>query len=81
MWDKIVNLAIDDGKSALLFCFLLIYELKDSREREKKYQKTIAELSQDLGYMNVMNKNIDRIHEEMRAVLDRGKRTLKKESV
>ena len=81
MWDKIVNLAIDDGIWALLFCFLLIFELKDSRVREQKYQKTIAELSQDLGYMNVMNKNIDRIHEEMRAVLDRGKRTLKKESV
>lgn len=81
MWDKIVNLAIDDGIWALLFCFLLIFELKDSRAREQKYQKTIAELSQDLGYMNVMNKNIDRIHEEMRAVLDRGKRTLKKENV
>ncbi len=80
MWDKIVNLAVDDGIWALLFCFLLIFELKDSRAREQKYQKTITELSQDLGYMNVMNKNIDRIHDEMRAVLDRG-RTAKKESV
>lgn len=72
MWDKILSLAVDDGIWALLFCVLLIFELKDSRAREQKYQKTISELSQDLGYMNTMNKSIERIHNEMRAVLDRG---------
>lgn len=80
MWDKIVNLAIDDGIWALLFCFLLIFELKDSRAREQKYQKTISELSQDLAYMNTMNKNIDKIHQEMRSILDRG-RIARKECV
>lgn len=71
MWDKVVELAMSDGLWALLFCALLIFELKDSRGREKKYQSTIARLSQDLGFMNVMNDNIDKIHEQMREYLER----------
>ena len=55
MWEKVVELAMSDGLWALLFCVLLIFELKDSRAREKKYQNTITNLSQDLGYMNTMN--------------------------
>ncbi len=80
MWEDIVRVAADDGIWALLFCFLLIFELKDSRAREQKYQKTISELSQDLAYMNTMNKNIDKIHQEMRSILDRG-RIARKECV
>ena len=28
----------------MLFCVLLVYELKDSRAREEKYQQTVASL-------------------------------------
>ncbi len=73
MWDKLVQVAVDDGIWALLFCVLLIFELKDSRAREVKYQNTISALSQDLAYMNTMNKNIDKIHDEMRSILSKGK--------
>lgn len=79
MWDKVVELAVSDGLWALLFCALLIFELKDSRGREKKYQSTIARLSQDLGFMNVMNDNIDKIHEQMREYLERNACQLAKE--
>ncbi|MBD5100669.1 MAG: hypothetical protein HDT29_05325 [Clostridiales bacterium] len=79
MWDKVVELAMSDGLWALLFCALLIFELKDSRGREKKYQSTIARLSQDLGFMNVMNDNIDKIHEQMREYLERNACRLAKE--
>ncbi len=41
MWDNILELAISDGLWALLFCVLLIYQLKDSKVREVKYQDTI----------------------------------------
>ncbi len=51
MWDQILQLAIGDGLWALLFCVLLIYELKDSRAREIKYQNTISSLAKDLEYM------------------------------
>lgn len=80
MWDKLVETAANDGIWALLFCVLLIFELKDSRAREVKYQNTISALSQDLAYMNTMNKTIDKIHREMRNILDKGN-VLKKECV
>lgn len=65
MWDQVLELAMSDGLWALLFCILLIFELKDSRAREKKYQATISNLSQDLGYMNTISDNIDKIHRKM----------------
>lgn len=65
MWDKVVELAMSNGLWALLFCALLIFELKDSRAREVKYQNTITKLSQDLGYMNTLSDNIDKIHKRM----------------
>ena len=79
MWDKVVELAMSDGLWALLFCVLLIFELKDSRAREKKYQNTISNLSQDLGYMNTMNESIDEIHKQMRDYMENNKPCLAKE--
>ncbi len=65
MWDQILQLAIGDGLWALLFCVLLIYELKDSRAREIKYQNTISSLAKDLEYM----KEIDEGMEDMNNVI------------
>ena len=58
MWDKILELAIGDGLWALLFCVLLIYELKDSRAREGKYQDTITSLAKDLEYIKDIEEEI-----------------------
>ena len=79
MWDKVVELAMSDGLWALLFCMLLIFELKDSRAREKKYQNTITNLSQDLGYMNTMNESIDKIHKKMIDFMKKRESALAKE--
>ena len=79
MWDKVVELAMSDGLWALLFCVLLIFELKDSRAREKKYQNTISSLSQDLGYMNTMSSSIDKIHKQMREYMDKNTVSLAKD--
>lgn len=49
MWDEILRLAIGNGLWAVLFCCLLVYQLRDSRGREGKYQKTIASLCDRLG--------------------------------
>ena len=62
MWDKILELAIGDGLWALLFCVLLIYELKDSRARENKYQETIATLTKDLEYMKDIDEDIENMN-------------------
>ena len=61
MWDKILELAIGDGLWALLFCVLLIYELKDSRARETKYQSTISSLAKDLEYIKDIDEEIREI--------------------
>ncbi len=58
MWDQILQLAIGDGLWALLFCVLLIYELKDSRAREIKYQNTISSLAKDLEYMKEIDEGM-----------------------
>ena len=81
MWEKVVELAMSDGLWALRFCVLLIFELKDSRAREKKYQNTITNLSQDLGYMNTMNESIDDIRGKMREYMERNVCATAKEEV
>lgn len=48
MWEEIFNLAVNNGIWAVLFLALLVYQLKDSRTREEKYQKTIVGLSESL---------------------------------
>ena len=48
MWEKIVNLAIQNGLFAVLFLGLLIFTLKYIAKREKKYQQTIENLNNNL---------------------------------
>ena len=61
MWDEILELAIGDGLWALLFCVLLIYQIKDSRARESKYQDTISSLAKDLEYIKEIDDQIKEI--------------------
>lgn len=48
MWEKALDLAINNGIWAVLFLCLLVYQLKDSKAREKKYQETIQQLNKSL---------------------------------
>ena len=70
MWDKILELAIGDGLWALLFCVLLIYELKDSRARENKYQETINSLTKDLEYMRDIDEEIEDMNNAVREYIE-----------
>lgn len=45
---EIFKLVAANGIWAVLFLFLLVYELKDSRSREQRYMKIIAELTSKL---------------------------------
>lgn len=58
MWEEIFNLALNNGLWAVLFLGLLIYQLKDSRVREQKYQNTINELSKTLNKVNEIDENV-----------------------
>ena len=58
-------MAISNGIFACLFVALLVYELKDSRTREKKYQKTIDSLANRLQTVEKISEDID----EMKKVI------------
>lgn len=63
MWEQIVNLAISNGLFAVLFLGLLVYQLKDSRSREKRYQETIARLGNALDIVQSVKSDVEEIKE------------------
>lgn len=63
MWEQIVNLAISNGLFAVLFLGLLVYQLKDSRTREKKYQETIINLGNALEVVQSVKEDVKDIKE------------------
>ena len=48
MWETVLESVVANGAWAVLFCVLLVYELRDSRAREEKYQQTIENLTKSL---------------------------------
>ena len=73
MWNEVFSVALTNGIFACLFVALLIYELKDSRQREKKYQKTIDTLSSRLVTIEKIHEDIDEIKQTV--VIKRGKKS------
>ena len=65
MWEEMFNLAITNGLWSALFVALLVYQLKDSAKREKKYQDTIKELSEHLGVVNEIKKEVQQMKKYM----------------
>ena len=63
MWEQVVNLAISNGLFAVLFLGLLVYQLKDSRTREKKYQETIIRLGNALDIVQSVKEDVNEIKE------------------
>ena len=61
MWQEIVKLAVSNGLFAVLFVCLLIYILRDSRNREQKYQQTIAHLSKHLSIIQEIDADVKEI--------------------
>lgn len=46
--EEIISLVVANGIFAVLFCGLLVYELRDSRSREDNYEKIISALGDRL---------------------------------
>ena len=61
MWDEILELAIKNGLWAVLFLGLFIFVIKDSSNREKKYQQTIKDLTSHLGIVKAIKEDVDEI--------------------
>lgn len=77
MWEQIVNLAIQNGLFAVLFLGLLIYQLKDSSKREKKYQQTIESLNRHLDAVEDIEKNVEEIKDSVKSSQTRAKNKTK----
>ena len=77
MWEQIVNLAIQNGLFAVLFLGLLIYQLKDSSKREKKYQQTIESLNRHLDAVEDIEKNVEEIRDSVKSSQTRAKNKTK----
>ena len=61
MWNEILELAIKNGLWAVLFLGLFIFVIKDSSNREKKYQQTIKDLTSHLGVVKAIKEDVDDI--------------------
>ena len=61
MWEEIFNLALSNGLWSAMFLGLLIYQLKDSAKREKKYQDTIVDLTKNLGIVQIIKSEVQEI--------------------
>lgn len=70
MWESVIDTVVANGAWAVLFCLLLIFELKDSRKREEKYQKTIFTLGEDLGVVREVADDVKDIKRDLRRVSD-----------
>ena len=73
MEQTLLDLAAANGLWAALYVFLFLYVLYDSRNREKKYQLTIQEnqaiikeLSQKLGIVEDIQRDVIDIKEELK---------------
>lgn len=79
MWDQILDLAIKNGLWAVLFLGLFIFVLKDSKQRENKYQQTIKDLTKHLGVVNDIKKEVEEVKEVVFKKSKKSKKILKGE--
>lgn len=59
MWQEIISVIVSNGIFAVLFVFLFVYQLKDIKKREEKYQQTIDELSAHIGVVEKIKEDVE----------------------
>lgn len=66
--DEIISLVVANGIFAVLFCGLLVYELRDSRSREDNYEKVISALSDRLGVVEDIKSAAEQIKSDVEQI-------------
>lgn len=66
--DQIISTVVANGLWAVLFCGLLVYELKDTRRREGRYVRTINSLSDRLGTVMDVKSDTDEIKTDVKTI-------------
>lgn len=59
------DIIASNGVWAILFVFLFVYQLKDSRKREAKYQSVIDKLTSQLSVVFDIDEKVERLRLEM----------------
>ena len=67
-WSELIKIIVSNGIFAILFVYLLFYQLKDSQKREQAYRKTIDELAEHLVVIDEVKKEV----EELKTYFERG---------
>ena len=58
MWEGILGMAVETGLIAALFTGLLIYVLRDTSRREKKYHDIIKQLQESLSVVKQIRQDV-----------------------
>ena len=66
IWNDVISIVVSNGVFAILFVWLFLYMLKDSRTREGKYQKTIEELTTHLQTLEEVKDDLTEIKDMLK---------------
>lgn len=58
IWEQVISVVVSNGIFATLFVGLFCYQLKDSRRREDKYQRTIEDLTVHLDLIEDVKEDV-----------------------
>ena len=61
MWDEVIKIAINYGLMSALFVALLVWVLRDSSQREKRYQSMLDKMHDALSVMNEIQQTTKKI--------------------
>ena len=67
IWNEVVSIVVSNGVFAILFVWLFLYMLKDSRNRETKYQQTIEQLTTHLQTLEEVKDDLTEIKGMLKA--------------
>ena len=81
MESQLFELAAANGIWAVLFVGLFLYQLKDSRAREKKYQETIESLVQSVAVVADIKEDLERLSVDVNAITIKPKHKNSKEII
>lgn len=67
IWNDVVSIIVSNGVFAILFVWLFLYMLKDSKNRETKYQQTIQELTTHLQTLEDVKEDLTEIKDLLKS--------------
>lgn len=65
MEQEIIKMSLSYGVFGVLFVYLFFYMLKDSKQREVKYQEIIDKLTEKFGIVDSIKSDVDYIKEKI----------------